>query len=138
MDIPLSDDNTERNPWDSHPRVKREMVMNDNPHDNSGLPEFLRPLFWEYDLNKIDLCRHADSIMHRIMERGDWQAMRWLRNAYSNGRIVSFLERRGKKVLPPRELNFWAFVSGIPEEIREAWVGESLEKTSIWKRRHAF
>ena len=137
MDIPISGDETESNPGESVP-PRKVKAMNEKTHESSELPEFLRPLFWEYDFGKIDIRRHADSIMHRIMERGDWQAMCWLRNAYSNGRIVSFLERRGKRVLPPRELNFWAFVSGIPEEIRETWIDESLEKSTIWERRHAF
>ncbi len=60
--------------------------------------------------------QHADTIMGRIMERGNWQAMRWLRRVYHVNQIVSYLERRGKKVLPPREVNYWALVSGVPED----------------------
>ena len=33
------------------------------------LPDFLRPFFWEYNWEKIDVSRHADTIMLRIMER---------------------------------------------------------------------
>jgi len=59
------------------------------------LPEFLFPLFWEYYPETIDIVKHAGPIMDRIMERGSWASMLWLRRTYSKVQLVSFLEKRG-------------------------------------------
>ena len=77
------------------------------------IPDFLRRFFWEYDPRKLEVERHADVIMGRIMERGDWDAMCWLRQTYPMERLRRFLEMRGQRILPPRELNYWALICDI-------------------------
>lgn len=101
------------------------------------IPKFLHPLFWESDVNRIDLRKHADTIMGRIMERGTWDAMCWLRQMYNNIQIVSFLERRGKKILSAREINYWAFVSGVPQDKRNLWVEEARRQPNVWRHRYS-
>lgn len=105
--------------------------------DGSHIPEFLFPLFWEYEPENIHIVRHADFVMGRIMETGTWESMLWLRRTYSRERLISFLEKRGRRVLPPRELNYWALISGISREKREDWVMESRNKTHVWGAKHA-
>ena len=75
--------------------------------EKNGLPEFLAAFFWEYDPQTLDLERHAEVIIGRLMARGDWAAMRWLRQTYPPARLAAFLATRGRRVLPPRELNYW-------------------------------
>ena len=101
------------------------------------IPAFLYPLFWEHNPEEIDILRHSDSIMARIMERGTWEAMRWLRKTYEVPQIVSFLERRGRRILPLRELNYWALIAGVSEEKRRVWLKEAGEKHDVWSNRYA-
>jgi len=100
------------------------------------LPEFLFPLFWEYDPRTMDIVKHASLIIGRIMERGSWASMVWLRETYSREQLVSFLEGRGRRMLPPRELNYWALISGIDPEKRKMWLKEAREKPDVWRTRH--
>ncbi len=101
------------------------------------LPEFLFPLFWDYDPKTIDISRHAQIIMDRIMERGSWAAMTWLRKTYDNSHLISYLEKRGQRILPPRELNYWALICGITPEKRRLWIERAKDKNDIWRARHA-
>jgi len=105
--------------------------------DSSQIPEFLFPFFWEHEPKTIHIVRHADFIMGRIMERGTLEAIRWLRRTYSKDQLISFLEKRGNRTLPPRELNYWALISGISREKRANWVRESRERNHVWSARHA-
>ncbi|OHB78749.1 MAG: hypothetical protein A2Z25_11810 [Planctomycetes bacterium RBG_16_55_9] len=107
------------------------------PNDDIEIhvPEFLRPLFWEYNVRQMDVRKHADAIMDRIMERGTWDAMCWLRKVYDSDQIVSYLKRRGMRVLPPREMNYWALVSGVPQDQRTAWMQEARKPLNVWKDR---
>ena len=112
-------------------------ISKNNLNDNAKIPEFVFPVFWEYDPGSIDVFKHADLIIGRIMERGTWASMLWLWETYSEKKLVSFLEKRGRRVLPPRELNYWAFMSGVSPEKIKIWVKESREKPHVWRARHA-
>jgi len=103
---------------------------------NAEIPEFVFPLFWEYDQGTINIIEHADLIIGRIMERGIWASMLWLRKTYQEKKLVSFLEKKGRHVLPPRELNYWSLITGVPVEQREKWIKESRERPHVWGARH--
>ena len=113
--------------------MKRKQKMKPSLSGEAPLPTFLHTLFWEFNVKGIDIVQHADTIMGRIMERGNWQAMRWLRTAYHSEQIVSYLERRGRRVLSPREVNYWAFVSGVPDDKRVVWVKEARRRLHAWR-----
>jgi hypothetical protein len=102
---------------------------------NSELPEFVVSLFQEYKPGSLDIDAHADLIVERIMERGSFASMGWLKKTYPRQQLVSFLERRGKRVLPARELNYWALVCGVPAAERREWVEKARERTDVWSAR---
>ena len=101
------------------------------------LPPSLHRFFWEYDPATIRLNEHSHLIMLRLMERGTWEAMLWLRKTFTNEQITEFLYKKGKKVLPARELNYWAFICGVPDEIRYEWLAEIKVRKDIWLNRSA-
>ncbi len=76
------------------------------------MPEEVVRLFWEIDPATLDLEKHRDYVLERIMSRGDWAAMSWLRATYSSDLLADFVRRRGAR-LPPRELAYWGLVSGV-------------------------
>ena len=113
-------------------KLKKSTTIN-----HKGIPEFLFPLFWEYDPGTIDTAEHAGLIIGRIMERGTWASMVWLKKTYTKDQLVSFLENKGHRTLPLRELNYWALMSGIPTEKRQNWLENASRRPHVWKARHA-
>lgn len=95
---------------------------------NAGvLPAELATLFWEIDPGALDLRKHRDYVLERVMTRGGLRAMRWLRATYGNDEIAEFLQRRGDR-LAPRERAFWSLVVGRPQAAgrgggRPSWAG---------------
>ncbi len=124
------------NPNPSTLVIMTEKTKNDI-ESKSGIPEFLYSFFWEYDLRDIDIVRHADFIIGRIMERGSWESMVWLKKEFPRDVMRNFLEKRGKRILSPRELNYWAFVVGIPAEKRQEWLKKAKEEPHAWRTRHS-
>ena len=106
-------------------------------HGTHKIAGSLYPFFWEYDPETLDYLQHADIIIARLMERGHWAAMLWLQQTYSRDRLRAFLEARGKKLLPPRELNYWALICDIPSKTRQRWVKHARESSDAWRTRHA-
>jgi hypothetical protein len=91
------------------------------------LPEHMRALFWETSLEAIDADLHCDYVLERAMSLGDWRTMGWLRMRYSVTVLADFVRRKGHR-LPPRELAYWALVTGVRADIptgggRPAWAG---------------
>jgi len=80
--------------------------------DTPRFPDDVSRLFWDVDPASIDLDQHRDYVLERVMTRGPWAAMKWLRATYSRDTLVDFLQRRGDR-LPPRDLAYWSLVSGV-------------------------
>ena len=71
--------------------------------------------------------RSSDYVLERVMARGGWVAMSWLRCAYAPEVLADFLRRKGSR-LAPRELAYWAVIAGIEVPIprgggRPPWAG---------------
>jgi len=111
--------------------------MSQEPKATSQLPSHLQRFFWEYDPQVLDIKKHADVIMARIMERGSWQAMMWLRKVYPSEVLADFLSDKGWRVLPPREVNYWALVSGMSEEAKARLIVKAKTRDAVWGKRSA-
>jgi hypothetical protein len=92
-----------------------------------ALPESVARLFWDVDPATVELERHRDYVMERVMSRGTWEAMRWLQRAYSRSQIADFLGRKGHR-LPARDQAYWSLVAKVtithrPGGGRPSWAG---------------
>lgn len=77
----------------------------------NSLPEFLRPYFWDVDFDKMNKKRSASYIIHRLLDRGDDKAIRWMFKTYSKSLISEVLmKRRG---FSAKTANFWADLLNI-------------------------
>jgi len=79
----------------------------------ASFPDEVRRLFWDVDPVAIDLRLHRDYVMQRIMTRGSWAAMTWLRASYAPAELADFLRHKGMR-LPPRERAYWGLIAGVP------------------------
>lgn len=80
-------------------------------------PSVLR-LLWDVDPSTIDLDRDRALIFERVMTRGTWDAMQWLRARYSREAMAAFLTSPAARRLPPRDLAYWALVSDVQIEAK--------------------
>jgi hypothetical protein len=69
-------------------------------------------LLWDVDPASLDFDRDRALIFERVMTRGTWEAMTWLRARYSREAIADFVTKEGTRRLAPRDLAYWALVSG--------------------------
>lgn len=70
-----------------------------------GLPKPMHRLFWDVDAKKINLKRHADYVITRILDKGDLDDWHWLRWTYEEGRIAATLKKA--RALDPRTVHLW-------------------------------
>jgi hypothetical protein len=98
------------------------------------VPPSVRTLLWEYSKEEVAADEAWESvIIERVMQHGCWDDMRWLLQSFDRNRLRSFLERRGRRVLAPRELRFWARICEVPDIEQDSWVRESRARQRAWR-----
>jgi len=99
------------------------------------IPNDIHRLLWEYDLDDIDLWTELpEVVIERVMALGGWVQMQWLLNEVETEDLRSYLERKGARVLPPREIAFWGLACSVPDALVQEWVIQSRARRIEWRR----
>lgn len=106
------------------------MMTNSNP---AGLPDFLRPFFWDVDFDRLDWDAHREYIAGRILESGNWNAIRWLRTTWGDDSLRAYLLTRKGRGLNPRQLRYWQVVLDLPSAEVDEWIDHL--KATVWEKR---
>ena len=69
-------------------------------------PSYLRTLFWDTDLNKLDPQKNWFYVVERLLERGSLKSTRWLIKHYPKSLVTEVLLKSRR--LHPKTGNFWA------------------------------
>lgn len=99
----------------------------------SGLPEQLRPFFWDYALSQLSLTKDRDLIIRRILTNGSWDAVRWLRKTLGDQELREWLIVHHGRGLTARQLRFWGLLYDLPARQVNQWI--KTAKAGVWDRR---
>lgn len=83
-----------------------------HPDDETPLPEFLRPLFWEVDFDRLRVRGYERYIIERVLEYGDDQAVNWLQCTFSLTTVADVV--RHSRKISRNTATLWALVLDIP------------------------
>jgi hypothetical protein len=75
------------------------------------IPPDVRPLFWDADPDGLDLDRHADFVISRILEWTTPPALEWLEKHYAAQKIVAV--NNASRRVSERSRNFWNLWYGV-------------------------
>lgn len=84
------------------------------------LPRGLRRFFWDVRLADLSTEQHQNFILARLLESGDWQALRWVFQTYPRKALTTFLQDRGVALLSRRAWHFWSVQLGLKPRARSA------------------
>ena len=97
------------------------------------IPGHVLRLMWEYDRAVLQGgAEFPDALLERVMSAGGVSQMRWLLQAVDRARLAAYLESRGRRVLPARELRFWCHMAGIEESMASEWVRNARARERSW------
>ena len=97
------------------------------------LPAELSPLFWEYDPSKLSFTRDRDLVIGKILTRGTWENLRWLRGAVKDDALRRWILRARGRGLSPQQIRYWQLMLDLPEEVVAPWLSDPARQ--IWHRR---
>jgi hypothetical protein len=103
-----------------------EVAIYDEGMDS--FPASVARLLWDVDASSIDPQRDKALVFERVMSRGTWEAMQWLRRRYRREEIAEFLRSRSAERLTARDRAYWALIAEIdvqasPGGGRPSWAG---------------
>lgn len=78
------------------------------------IPQYLRTLFWDTNLDNFNPVAFPAYAISRILEYGDRDAIAWLKETFTEAQIVDVL--RTERRLSRRSANFWALVYHISSD----------------------
>jgi hypothetical protein len=76
------------------------------------IPAFLRPFFWDINIDSFDPKAYPNYTIERILELGTPPAVAWLEEQFSADEIRAVIQSDAR--LSSKSATFWALVYGIP------------------------
>ncbi|MCL4376930.1 MAG: hypothetical protein M1409_00910 [Actinobacteria bacterium] len=96
------------------------------------IPPFLQKYFWDVDFSKIDKKTHAQFIIERILEFGDVNSVKWMKNNFDLDEIKKVIIN--SKNLSKKSANFWQIIFNLERDKILCLKKLSPEKQEmIWK-----
>ncbi len=81
---------------------------------NATIPTSLAACFQEYKFEDLNLTKHPDLIIERVLAYGNRAESRWLFQVYSSEQIKGWVTRLGVRRLPWRRYNLWCVLLELP------------------------
>jgi hypothetical protein len=97
------------------------------------LPEHLLRLFWDHPPDQLRWPRDRDMVLGRVLQHGDEQAIRWLRDRLPDAEIAARLRATEGRGIDPPQLRLWQTLLGLPASDVDAWVATA--RRSSWDAR---
>jgi len=72
------------------------------------ISEHLKKYFWDTDIEKIDVRKHKNYVIERILEMGDERAVSWLKKNFTEKEIIRVIQK--SRHLSPLSLNYWKLI----------------------------
>ena len=74
-----------------------------------------KTLFWDTDINTVDLVKNKRYVIERILMFGDLADYSWLKKIYQPTEIKEVIIR-DRSELNKKSLNFWRFIYNINQQ----------------------
>jgi len=79
------------------------------------LPEYLRPFFWDVDLQKFSMEESSYFIISRLMEHGDERAVIFLLKNYTKKKMIYVL--KNSRSLSRKSRRFWKIFFNVEDKL---------------------
>lgn len=80
----------------------------------STIPHFIKPYFWSYNTDELDIVAHKDRIITNILNFGNKEAVTWLFSVYSKVEIKAVIEHPRSGEWNKKSISFWTLMFNVP------------------------
>ena len=101
------------------------------PNEHTPLPQFVHDLFWDADRSQVSWEQRRDFVTKRVLMRGGWKAIQWLRSQLGEDELRRWIIQRKGRGLEPRKLRFWQIALHIDPAEVDKWIAASASNPWI-------
>ncbi len=85
----------------------------------SKFPPAVTACLWSYNPDALDIRRDREEIITQVLNYGIWEAVKWVRETYSDDDIREVLKKPARGRWFKQALHFWLVALGLslPSEI---------------------
>jgi len=94
------------------------------------LPNFLQPYFWDVEFQKLNLKKHRQFILTRILNYGDRKALDWAKKRFTKNEIQKTIF--SSRSLDRKSLNFWSLIFGVSQKALCSKKLSQVRRGKIW------
>lgn len=95
------------------------------------IPKEWYKYFWEVEAEEVDLDDNALYVIGRVLEHGNFDAVRKLRRYYGDHRLRQFLLSTKSRVLGKPTMRYWQVILDLsPEECEQ--ISSNRNKNPLW------
>lgn len=95
------------------------------------IPQEWHKHFWEVKLEKVDLEKNAWHVMGRVLEHGNFDAVRQLRRYYGDARLKEYLFSSSSRELSNRTMRFWQVILKLSSKQCKQ-ISSRRNKSRLW------
>ncbi len=77
------------------------------------ISDSFKNLFWDYKIEDVLSNLDNDIVIARVLELGDVEDFKFLKENVPKEKFINFLKKRGKKLLTRVSFNFWSTYFGL-------------------------
>jgi len=92
--------------------------------------KLLKPLFWDTDINKLDVMKHKRYTIERILQFGLAEYVRWMLKHFEKEDIKETVKK--SKVIDKKTANYWSIHYGINKEDILCFSRQSAQSNSMF------
>jgi hypothetical protein len=94
----------------------------------TGLPAFLKPLFWEYHFGRLNWRKDKHLVTAKVLARGNWRSIQWLRRKWGDEALRDWIIEGHGRGLSRQQVRFWELIYDIPGKQVTAWLADPARK----------
>lgn len=95
------------------------------------IPQEWHKYFWEVQAENVDLDEYPYYVMERVLEHGNFEAVRKVRRYYGDERLKAFLLSTYARGLSKPTMRFWQVILNLsPEECEQ--ISLLRNKNPLW------
>jgi len=81
----------------------------------NSLPRNFKIFFWDCNFTELNLSKHREFILERLLNLGTYDTFKWIFKNYKREEVISFIKKKGKIRLNRNSYLFWKFATKIHE-----------------------
>lgn len=97
---------------------------------NQEEKNILAPVFWDIDINNLDMDNHERYTIERILQFGAIEHIKWLFENFSDKKIIEVVKK--SKIIDKRTANYWSYYYEINKDEILCFTKQSARSNSIF------